>query len=750
MKRREFLSTPAIGAILPSTWGDLGRVLGGDDGALPTQANWEKFRQRLHQDFETYAPGVEYFMFGNGDIQAVLQYMPERGTERPMTFLGLTLMDSERFARKWSTFLFHPERGLDRSMASVTLEGKGYAATPETLKRIGWTYPGDIPTVRLDWTAGACTVAEEFWVPFEGRFLFRRLVLTNTSAEAMDPKVTLALVPSFALFDEIGINDKEKSVEAKGFAALKLYALDENVGPAGRYDLIVSPGSLKPGETREVIFVYQMEGGGKKITKAKYHALKETTSRTWGTKHTVTTGDAMLDHLYAVSRSGLKGMVGRSGKRDSGIWMYNMEWVRDDMMVMLGLLHTGFNEEAKTILRKALERCVRPDGCMIESSRWSGYDLTELDQNGEVLYGVWAYYCWSGDREFLRRYWKKITLVAEFPLLDVFWDKKSGLLRNKREYWERGGENFGVEDGFELTYQFWVAFGLEKAALMAEMLGEKAAGKRWATAAARIRHGMLEDPVFKMIEDGTLIKRRTRDGRWQRHMIPALRASLPPGSPLATVEKPECDPDSSSAFPILFEMVDPKSTLALATLESIERLWNQQWSHGGYSRYNTTSEPDPPAPWPIAALFMARAYTETGNHEKVWRALRWLNEIHGGKSGGWFERYGPSITPPAPPVCVIGWTWAEVSLLYIHHFAGFRPEIDRLVIRPKLLKGITTLRTTQTVRGADIELIVRADAEEAGATVNGKTVAMKEGKIEIPYPKKGSTTKVAMNIPGSS
>ncbi len=747
MKRREFLASPALAAILPSAISrfdaDPGPV---DDGTLPSQTNWQKFRQRLHQDFETYAPGVEYFMFGNGDIQGVLQYMPDRSGDRPMTFTGLTLMDAERFARKWSTFLFHPERGFERSMASIVLDGKSYGPSPETLSSIGWTYPRNIPTVSLNWSAGACTVREDFWVPFEGKTLFRRMLLTNTSAAPCEPTLYCALVPSFALFDEIGLKDAGKTVEAKGFAHLKLTVLEEHVKGAGRYDLIVSPGQVQPGVSREIIMVYQTDQTPPKVTRATYTALETATSRYWESKHSVTTGDAMLDHLYAVARSGLKGMLGRSGKRDSGIWMYNMEWVRDDMMLMLGLLHAGFNAEARTILLKTLDRSVGPDGCTIESSRWSGYDLTELDQNGELLYGIWQYLCWTGDRELIRKYWKQISLVADYPLQPVFWDTASGLLRNKREYWERGGAGFGIEDGFELSYQFWMALGLEKAAQIARLLNHAAAEKRWTAAAAKIRYGMLEHPTFRMIEQGALIKRRTRDGRWQQFMIPANRASLPPGSPLATVEKPESDPDTASALPIVFEMVDPKSPLAAATLESIERLWNQQWTHGGYSRYNTTSEPDPPAPWPFATLFMARAYAEAGNDEKVWRALRWLNDIHGGKAGAWFERYGPSITPPAPPVCVVGWTWAEISLLYIHHFAGFRPEIDRLIIRPKPLKGIATLHTTQTVRGAQVDLIVNTGTVTPGATVNGKPVAMKEGKIELPFPKKGSKIQVNINL----
>jgi GH15 family glucan-1,4-alpha-glucosidase len=426
--------------------------------------------------------------------------------------------------------------------------------------------------------------------------------------------------------------------------------------------------------------------------------------------------------------------------------MYNMEWVRDDMMVMLGLLHAGFTDEAKTVLVKTLEHSVGPDGCAIESSRFSGPDLTELDQNGEILYGAWAYACWTGDMALLRKYWRKIELTADYPLQDVFWDKKSGLLRNKREYWERGGEGFGIQDGFELTYQMWVVLGLEKGVEMAKLLGKKVAAGRWARAAAKLRQSLLEDPTWHLIEDGHFIKRRRRDGTWQEYAIPSNRASLPPGSPIATLEKPALDPDTSSAYPVIYGLIDPKSDLARRTLESMEALWNQSWSHGGYSRYNTTSEPDPPAPWPLATVYLARAFTEAGMDEKAWRALRWVYEIHGGKGGAWFERMGPSITPPAPPVCVVGWVWAELNLLFLRHFAGVRPELERLTIRPRLLKGMKGLNAELQIRGAALSLEVRGGAGAARATVNGKGAELRDGVLSLKYPAKGSRTSIVIEL----
>src|SRR5512137_1736341 len=133
MKRRQFLITPALGALAtPGLRHTLLRGHEAEPGAPGELTDWRQYRQRLHQDFETYAPGIEYFFLGNGEVQAALQYMPDRSGPQPMSFLGLTMMDSEHFARKWSTYLFAPENGFGRTMASVVVDEGGYSATPES------------------------------------------------------------------------------------------------------------------------------------------------------------------------------------------------------------------------------------------------------------------------------------------------------------------------------------------------------------------------------------------------------------------------------------------------------------------------------------------------------------------------------------------------------------------------------------------------------------------------------------------
>jgi hypothetical protein len=204
------------------------------------------------------------------------------------------------------------------------------------------------------------------------------------------------------------------------------------------------------------------------------------------------------------------------------------------------------------------------------------------------------------------------------------------------------------------------------------------------------------------------------------------------------------EPDTTEVFPISYEMIDPKGELAKTTLAWVERMWSQHWDFGGYPRYNTDSEPDPPGPWPLCSAIVAQAYLQAGDDEKVWRILNWLNGIHGGRSGGWFERYAQSITPPAPPVGVVPWVWYEIISLAIHHIAGFRPGLEGISLRPRLLSGVNQITLSQTVRGATYEVEIRRGGPKA--TVNGKPVAVEQGAIRIPYARRGSRVSVQLDV----
>ena len=758
MKRREFMATPLIGALLPGLVRSKppGRPARPEEDGAPGTSKPPEGLQRLHPDFVTYAPGIEYFYLGNGDIQGAVQYSPEPGEE---SFIGFTLMDPENFCRKWSTFLFSPEHGFENTRLGVTVGSggepgeaksgmypgvRGYAVGRDNFVRIAWEYPDGVPVVALDWNAGECGVREEFFVPHEGALLFRRVRLTNHSAAPLSVSLSLSLYANFGLFTDIRTVGKNRRARADGLASMSLFSLDPLATVFGRYDVRVDAGRIAPGEGAERVYGYAIRDGEQSLRKRTFPVIWRKTSAVWKKRNSFETGNAILDRLYNVSRTGLRSVISRSGRMDAGTWMYDMEWLGDHAMASEALLRAGFVEEARLLIEKNLRDSIGPDGRTIESGRFFGYEYTEIVQNGIMMFAVWNYLCWTGDRTLLRKYWPKIRLCGDFPLEKYFLDGKTHLVHNRREFWERS-DSHGIEDGFELAYQFWVSFGLAKGSALARLAGDAAAAARWEKASRAMHETMFSDPVYRFIEDGHLIKRRTRDGRWQKEAVPPDRGKLPPGSPIATEAHSYLDPDTITLLPILLEMIPPGSPLAAETLRYVDGIWNQRWEGGGYPRYNVTGEDNPPAPWPLASMLVARASAAAGEYDPVWRVLEWLDRL-AGRSGSWFERCAQSITPPMPPVGVVGWTWYEIINLCSHHIAGFRPDVDALVVRPRLPDRIDTLASSHKVRGAVIHVAVRRGSGTPRAAVNGKASPLTDGALRVPYPQRGSALTLEFTL----
>ena len=105
--------------------------------------------QSLHPDFETYLPNTQYFFLGNGRIQCAIQWSEDDGC----TPLGLLLSDPSHFTRKWSTLLFHPEYGLERTQLTLIHNGVRCKPQREDL-RVSWDLEAIEPLVTATWNAG--------------------------------------------------------------------------------------------------------------------------------------------------------------------------------------------------------------------------------------------------------------------------------------------------------------------------------------------------------------------------------------------------------------------------------------------------------------------------------------------------------------------------------------------------------------------------------------------------------------------
>ncbi len=727
MKRREFFKAASVGAVAATM-----------HSSLSAQHSPDEERQELHLDYQSNNPGTEYFFLGNGLIQAALQTSPSADSG---THCGLLLMSPEHFGRKISSYLYHPERGLMNSRFLPNVGGTGYEPAPG-VATVSWAYPDGIPTIVIEYPAGPCRVREELFCPINDSAIVRSVFIRNTGSTGVAASGILLLYPNLMFFDEYEVDRDRLTLTAGGYQRMELFA--HPASTAGDRHLAVDFGTLEPGEEAKATFFLTLDHTRAEIERKGLERMKAETAEYWQGRATVSTGHQGLDHLVRTSMTGIRAGVAQSGKMDGAIWQYNLEWVRDQSMVAGASAMCGNREIAEALLRRILTRSVDDSGRTVEASRHRPMETMELDQNGELLYALWNYWVWTGNDTVIKEFWPKISSVADYVLQPVFRDPSIGLLKNTREYWEREA-SFGVREGYELAYQHWNIVGLQMAADMALLMSEPEKRKRWTDASVLMKKSFLSHPRYSLVADGRFIKRRLANGEVQRVFTPPDRNRMPPGMPLRVEPVSYCDPDASMVLPIAFGLVDPAGSIATKTLAAIEHLWNQRWDFGGYARYDVTSEPDSPGAWPFATLFIARAYLEAGNDEKVWRALNWLINVQGGTAGAWLEYFGPRPTPPLPPVGIVVWTWAEIQYFFFHHLLGMRPNTRNLVIRPRLLKGLEKVEARVPVRKGTVQLTVRRTERKPQATVNGKRVPLEEGSIAIPFPETAVSVDIALS-----
>ncbi len=648
-------------------------------------------------DALTTLPGVNYFFLGNGFIQAAVQVC----TSGQGTPLGLLIMHPEKFGPKRNSLTFDQDSGLQSTWLRIFSRGKLLSPSPSQLKSC-WKERVGIPALEVIWKGSPFFVSEVFYCPDRKRpWLVREVIIKNLSEK------------KYRVIIETGVKNQtlEKILE---------------FGPGKAIRLCLEYEIKQKRQKSEVLARW-----GK-----AFHIYREAIAF-WKSSANMHFFSPLLDHFFKASKYQLPSSVSKTGKLDGSIWQYNREWPRDQSMVATGLAMIGQFELAKTILSRNLNQFVSDEGDTIDSSCLRPPEECELDQNGLLLSALKTYVNWSGDRDILKKHWPKIQAAANFPLKKVFLHPQSGLVHNQREFWERHAAH-GIEDGLELAHQVYVSLGLQAAAYLARLVGKENEATRWEKASAEIRKATLFNKKFGLVHKGYLIKRRKTRGGIQREISPKPDSKLPTGVPLFEEGPHYLNPDSSTALPIALEFINPKDKLASRTLAELEKLWNQRWTGGGYARYHVSSEPDSPGPWPFPSLFIARAYFEAGQDEKVWRILHWLSTVPGAKAGSWFEFYGPRPVPPYPQIGIVPWTWAEILIFLIHHLCGVRPEWKEILLRPRLLQGLEKMRASFRLRNILLSLSIRKarGKEKPVFFINGKSRPFQEGGLRLPLSEK--------------
>jgi len=678
-----------------------------------------------HADVRTRLAETDYSFLGNGHVLAAVQHC-RSGEGTP---LGLLVLHPDRLGPKRASLTLDSATGLQGTRVGLRVGETTCFPTPAGT-RVAWDGSAKTPTVRALWQGAAARVEERFSCPHPTR---PRIVRELTVSFSEPPGEPVALVTGNEAAGPGGnAEPREPGDASEEPGALVL----DFAGTATAAARLIHEVRCVDGACHVVTGWAPEAGPG-----VDPHA---TADGYWETLSTFRSSDEGLNHLFMAARRQLPVVVDHRGRMDGSIWQYNLEWVRDQSHVAQALVRLGDVARARTMLARLLDEMVSPEGDTVDSGRRRPAEEVELDQNGELLAALAAYVDWTGDLDLVEARWERIRAVAAFPLQDRFRHAASGLLHNRREYWERHGAH-GIEDGFELTSQLFVALGLQEAARLADALGHGDDRDRWREASAALRHAMLDDPRWRLVEDGHLIKRRGVDGAWQRtvHMEPD--PNLPDGVPLLAPGEHFLDPDTGAVLPIVHGLVAGDSELARSTLAHVEGLWNQAWDDGGYGRYHVTGEPDSPGAWPFASLFVARAYAEVRDDAKVWRILRWLAETRGGRAGAWFENHGPRFAPPFPQVGIVPWTWAELASLVVHHLLGVRPDGAGVTLRPWLLAGLTGMDASLRVGEHRLHLTVRRASSpgERGALVGGEVLPWSESGVRIPRP--GSDVRVEIS-----
>lgn len=624
-----------------------------------------------HPDVRTRIKDVAYFFLGNGWIQAAIQICPS-GEGTPV---GLLIMDPEILVKKRKSLTMDPESGLGSTMIQI-IAGESIQFPSAAALEAGWIANQKVPCVHVKWKGSRFSVDEFFSCPKLSKpVLVREVRVKNLRDEEVSCRIKSGLHGDF--------------VEEEIF--------------------------LEAGKEKRLYFYYSLGNNGQNLQlecRSKGD-VDQKIIRHWEKTAEVSFDVPLLNHYFHSARSQLPAAVSKSGRVDGSIWQYNREWVRDQAMMTVGLTLSGHHHLAKVILQRLITEFVTEEGDTVDSSEKRQPEEVELDQNGVLLYALKQYVLWTGDRKIANDNWDKIKIIAGFPLQKVFYHSSSGLLANTREYWERH-RAFGIRKGMEMAHQLFVSLGLSDAAALAQWIGRVKEGTFWETEAKRIKQACLSDERYGLVAEGKFIKRRSINGTVQDTIQPLDGVRLPEGVPLSEKGAHLLNPDTSTALPIALGFVPADSAIAKKTMMAIQTLWNQAWEGGGYGRYHISSEPDSPGPWPFPSLFVARAYAEMREGERVWEILNWLNTLPGALSGSWFEFYGERLAPPFPQVGVTPWTWAEMILLLVYHILGIRPGADFLRIQPKLLPGVNKIQASLPIRNSRLLLeIHRNSAREA-------------------------------------
>lgn len=175
-------------------------------------------------------------------------------------------------------------------------------------------------------------------------------------------------------------------------------------------------------------------------------------------------------------------------KLQPGSRNYKKAWMRDGALISAAMLRMGYNNDVKEFLDWIAKRQY-PNGMVpfiLEEGGMPGWakDWKEYDSQGEFIFAIYDYYCFTGDREFLEQKWPNIEKALKF-LVELrkqrLTDQYCKGPDSKKVFCGILPESNSHEGYFPAMHSYWDDFwalkGWEDAGSIARILGKEDAAK---------------------------------------------------------------------------------------------------------------------------------------------------------------------------------------------------------------------------------------------------------------------------------
>jgi hypothetical protein len=703
---------------------------------------------QLRYNSLTYFYGRNHFFLRSGRALMVIQ--ADKADVGPaLTYWLFDAGNPKQSGLKVNAFNFNPQAGnVFSSTLKVIIRNVGFIAFGGQTK-LHWVEENHVPFVEGLWYADGIRVRERF-TGLPQKEVFQRTIDLEGADLSGEVEIRLRLDMPFgncSVHDQI-MTGRAGEVPVAMVASAG-YPVHYNtaagymeIGPvrinSGQkieirtYLLLQLPGSSENSEQSE-----QLKNKGKSFLKDQGITDLEMAGRRWASMSSLQTEDHVVKEIFDHARYALDNFATEEGRINAGYLQYNSEWIRDGSNTALGALMAGNFEMARAMGNHMLSKMITEAGVTMIGGGFANPDREQLDQMGEMLHFLRCYVDWTGDESLIRQNKNKILAMIERPMNPVFLDK-TGMVHNRREFWERT-----FDDAYELIYQVYVILGLREACKLAPLLGAENEVGRWQKTADHMLETMLTHPDLALVDDGHLIKRRNVTGEIADYF--SGYAGYVYDCPQRVTFHHRLLPDATQALPVAFRIINPQSELAKTTLGEVEKLWNARWFSGGYSRYNSSSEPNQVGPWAFATCFIMRGQHEARLFERSRRSLEYLYGLPGGKSGAWFEEI-PATRGTSKWDGIICWSTAEITLFIIRHYLGIRFEGNELVIQPALYPDSPPVIADLRIRNGRLHLEVEGSGSIKTALLDGrKIMPAADGSIRLNPDAMSGTVNIKIN-----